>query len=585
MGEDPKTRFSIYKIDIEKIIKITEAKKFKDTKYLLKGMFNYIIGIINKKEPINLSKIITEDFVGVYFETSNPPDWKHLIINLMENSNINNEDNDDWIMENISVSYILFYTVNNSIYACTGGHGSYYIKKFIDYYFGLYLIPKLFEKTHPILKRVIENDLIGNRVSSQFTNRNLTSFINEEDLGSIYKQMNIEIDRKLAEELGIQFDENESKKKKLGIENKDSIVISRSLSISELKLVISKINKLEQRKDKFTLSYFIPANKNGVKDSKLIDIMVNEYFLQNKFDSISVVSDDFERYYFNSDKFYIKNDEEEVLLEQENPISLCDVFDLIKERNEFNKTKILYAIKKYKIFTIDNLGEDLLFPIPLYQSFQGFVEHDEITYYLINGKWYCFNGKYLKNLNEIYKSLYTTFVDHSKELITKYELENSNRLHEDEYNKTFRKSKNVIFAHTVLVNNVELADLIFWDDNNIYLMHNKTKFDGAGARDLANQILVASELLMKSRLNSSSKIFKDYYSLLKSKKENEENLIQRISESEFVSLFNKNVVYIAGFIKNYKENTKSTYGKYLIYDLNNRLSRNNCKLVAVDLSE
>ncbi len=583
MKKNLKAKFSIYKIDIQKIIKITGTGASKDIGRLLKIMCSYIIDLINNKKPININKIKAQGFIGVYFETSNVPNWKCLIQDMIEKS-FNKEEKNELRMENIRASYILFYIVNNSIYACTGGLGSNYIKRFIDYYFGLYLIPKIFEKTHPILKKVIENDLIGNRLTSQFTNRNLTSFINEEDLSLIYKQMNIEIDRKLSEEFGIQFGENENKNKMLMIENKDSLVINRSLSLNELKDVIARVDKLEQKKEKFALSYFIFAGKNGVKDSELVNILINKYFLQDKFDSFSIVSDDFEQYYFNSDKFYIKNNNGDILLERENPITLTDVFDMIKGKNEFNKTKILSAIKKFKIHTTDTTGEELLYPISLYQSLQGFMEHDGTTYYLMNGKWYFFNNKYLIILNGKYESLYCLFEKDFEELIKRYKLSNLNELNENEYNKTFQKSKNIIFAHTTLVCNVELADLIFWDDNNLYLMHNKIKFDGVGVRDLSNQILVASELLLKSKLDSNSKFMKEYFDSLKNKKGNEYNKIQTTSEDEFINAFDKNIVYIAGFIENYKKDTESTYAKYLVCDLNKRLMQGNFKLIVADLS-
>ena len=46
-----------------------------------------------------------------------------------------------------------------------------------------------------------------------------------------------------------------------------------------------------------------------------------------------------------------------------------------------------------------------------------------------------------------------------------------------------------------MVNNIEIADVIFWDEDSIYLMHNKDKFSGQGARDVVNQVLTSSEYL------------------------------------------------------------------------------------------
>ncbi len=88
-------------------------------------------------------------------------------------------------------------------------NGSVYIKKYIEMYFGLYLVPKLVEKSNPVVKRILENSITGNRASVQYANRDVTSFLTEENMGSIYKEMNIEIDGKLAKEIGITLEENE----------------------------------------------------------------------------------------------------------------------------------------------------------------------------------------------------------------------------------------------------------------------------------------------------------------------------------------------------------------------------------------
>ena len=60
-------------------------------------------------------------------------------------------------------------------------------------------------------------------------------------MSSIFRQLSVEVDRDVAKELGVTFREEELSHKKIGIINKDSLVIRRSFTLRELKKVIEKI--------------------------------------------------------------------------------------------------------------------------------------------------------------------------------------------------------------------------------------------------------------------------------------------------------------------------------------------------------
>ena len=578
MSEGVKTKFSIYKIDNEKIrenLKIENG----DVDYLLDRVFKYILGIIKNKELVGVHKIENHGFWGMYFKSINSPDWSPVISGMLSE----NELKPNMEIENIHASYIIFYIVGDSIYACTGGLGSHYIKKFKQTYFGLYLIPKLFDKKYAALKKVIENDLVGKRMSKQFTNRHLTNFLSEEDLGVIYKQMNIEIDRTIAEQLGIQFNENESDNKKININNKDSLVIRRSVSILELKDILLNLNRLESKADKFSLSYFVPVSKMGIKNTTLRKYFIDYYLYKEKIDVVDIIGDDYESYYFNSSKFIIIDRDYNVVLEQDTPFEFHHIIDALKENDKLYKKDIKKALLKWRILTEDNDGNELLFPIKLYDALQGFIEKENETYYLMNGRWYQFNNKYSDDLKNKYIEVFDLFKKETRPILDKYELFNNANLNENDYNENFLQRHNIIFSHTVLIKNVELADLIFWNEDNLYLMHNKMTFDGSGVRDVTNQVLAASELIYKFQLFGNKDNYETYYEKIKNKNKKEGGIFN-INKKDFLKLFNKNIIYLVGFIENYRRDTRSTYGKYLVVNLNKQLNKNNHKLLVSNLT-
>ncbi|CBH22631.1 protein of unknown function [Acetoanaerobium sticklandii] len=578
-------KFSIYKIDNQKIIERFDlvkknSRKINDINYLYFRMYTSVLASIRSREPIELEEFSFDDFNGIYFKTRNEPDWKPLIERMISSEKEPEKKGiSDFTIENISVSYLMFYTYEGSIYAFTGGYGSTYIKNFIELYFGLYLVPKLVKKSNPVVKRILENSITGNRASIQFSNRDVTSFLTEENMGSIYKEMNIEIDSQLAKELGINFGETESVDKKITLGNKDSIVINRTLGIKELKRVVQKINKIEVRKDNFVLSYFIPVRKIGIKESDLTEELIRNHLMNKDFDSIAIVGDEYEKYYFNSSKFIVELSDGSILLESTEPITVKEVFDAVEKNLKFNLTKVRDVLKKATISTYDEANNESLFPIPLIKVIQGLIDYAGKTYYLFNGTWYIFNDKYVENLGKQFKELNKMIEPQVESLKVKFNLNLDKKMSEDPYNRLFIEDTNecLIYAHTTNMSNIEIADLIFWDEENLYLMHNKTKFDGAGVRDLTNQILTSSEFLQKMFMNDRVSFLNDYYAKLKRNSE------ISVSEEAFRELFDKKIHYIAGFIYNYRTNTRSTYGKYLIFDTNQKLSQRGYGLLAMNI--
>ena len=79
----------------------------------------------------------SKGFVGVVFKTTHEPAWKEVAEQLLSKENIDKKDEES-LLSNTNVSYVFFYQINNTVYACTGGYGSNYISKFVTKNFGLY---------------------------------------------------------------------------------------------------------------------------------------------------------------------------------------------------------------------------------------------------------------------------------------------------------------------------------------------------------------------------------------------------------------------------------------------------------------
>jgi hypothetical protein len=92
-----------------------------------------------------------------------------------------------------------------------------------------------------------------------------------------------------------------------------------------------------------------------------------------------------------------------------------------------------------------------------------------------------------------------------------------------------------------LSQNIELCDILHFDEDNLYLIHVKKGFD-AKMRDLTNQIVVAGNRLwndVKSNKEFLNELFNNY-----EKSSNYDKLFDR---SKFLSLFDKNISFVLAF--------------------------------------
>ena len=323
--EGEQIQFSIYKIDVEKTLEELNLKEGLKVEEICDKIITYIKNYV-KKGPDKLIIVSYDEFKLIYIRSTRTPIWKNIIEGMiLEGEAIEDNDNIGKI-KNESTSYILFYIVENNIYAMTGGRGSNYISKFIEKNFGLYLIPKLVDKNNPVIKRVVENNLMGNNLSTQRITKNITSVSMEESLGSIYRELSIQISQGIAKEFGLKEEEGE---KTIGVSSGDSIIIRKSISIEELKTILEKLNNIQNKKDRFILNYFVPVRKKGIKESTLKDIMIRRIHEEN-YKDFEILSDSIEEYYYASYEYVIESEGKEIL-RKTTPIKMKDLVQYMKD--------------------------------------------------------------------------------------------------------------------------------------------------------------------------------------------------------------------------------------------------------------
>lgn len=522
-------QFSIYKISKQQILdNLDNVDETNTTEELLDKLLFYLECYIKKSNGRDhVKKNEKNGFYIFFIKSRREPIWKPLILNLME---MTEESETIFKIFNDSSSYIIFKIVAEEIYVMTGGRGSNYISKFIEKNFGLYLLPKLIQRNNPVLKRIVENNTSGNNLTTRRVTKNMSSLVAESNIGSIYKELSIQVSNELAPKLGIPVEES---KKLIGVSSGDSFVIRKSISIETLENVLNTLSELSKKEDNFILNYFVPVEKKRKKKSVLNNLLYN-CILNNNIDSFEIIADDIETFYFSSDKFIIKSDDN-IIMEKSEPINFDDLISLMLE--QCKRTMSINFIKNFLnstyLLTLDDNGHTIIPQTKIITLIRGCLEIESDSYYLLNGEWYVFEDSYFGMLNQQYKDICNIMLNKDDSIIKIFDLK-KNEKSEDDYNETFKSSDSVIFAHKKNFKNVEIADLIFWDDNSVYLMCNKSEFNGPGMRDLENQVFTSASIISRAR-DSEPNILEQYYDKL-----NEEDK-KIISKPEFKDMFKKSL--------------------------------------------
>ena len=230
-------------------------------------------------------------------------------------------------------------------------------------------------------------------------------------------------------------------------------------------------------------------------------------------------------------------------------------------------------LKNWTISTLDNAGNFILFPIQIFDAIQGFVEFGEKKQpcYLFNGQWYVFDSKFSDILDAEFNEIFNQQSNRRNTYTSNFGLIRDFST-EENYNDVIKREGKYIVAHTSLINNVEIADIIIFSDDQIFLMHNKDSFNGTGARDVSNQIITSASYLQQMLASANRDDFLEkYYATIVAKYKN--GIKIPVDKTEFKKYFqgSHKIHYLIGYLKGYDENSRSTYGKYLTVEVIKKL--------------
>jgi len=499
MPEENKVQIGIFKVEretnVDEIVAHLELKGYK-----LQRLMNDVLAEFNAK----LYYIAAPGF----------PKWKGFLSPIT----VSGEDVlRDGKSGNEGFVLLLSSAGGEDIYAIAGGLGYFGIQEHIDPNFGIDVVSRLIKKEDKVLRASKEKNFVGGvSGSTKFFRKNFNLFEND-SFGKIYHELSAVLDQTaVRERFGIEI--ADVKKGAICIA-KSSFKINRAISIQELITIVRGCGELLEEAETISINNVerIAKKKNAALISELEGLLISQ--LWDAFSSsegaflFDLCHRDFEEY-LTAAKYVVRkgvsanNFFGDYEFQELDDISL--LLSKIREMPSKPSTRDDFAklIRALKIYSYDADGNDRTKGGVLSHVF-GDLFHAGARYFYIDNCWYKINPEFIAELNKscehFIKSSYLDGLER-KWIGTESE---------QEYNQKYIGDPNTIVLDRITPQNIELCDILKWDDKNLYLYHIKAGF-GNTVRDLAAQITVAATKLSQD-LYSDMNYVDEVYEALKSK--------------------------------------------------------------------
>lgn len=480
------------------------------------------------------------DFYFYLFEEKDKiSSWKYFLPD---------EITDDYDFKTISTSFVLFSIIESQIYALIGGKGISVIKRFHNPSFGIELLSKITEPQTDIVHKIVARSIIGRLSSEQKTYRNEQKLADALQIGSVPKEIFLTLNKVTKDSIFnfLNFEEDEELILHVG----SSFQINKEIDFEETIQLLSKLHLINTGERHVSISRFEKVTddefcENNLKKKLLSDLRDDAVNLKaNQLNVFNALDYDFahpdkyipfieaEEYkaYFKGDvnPFYETKNRTKLYAEV-----LKAVYDEVVDETDLWDfgTRILGI--RIKAFN----GNKKPIEAPFINHLSCEVKVLDKPFFKIDNSWYTVKGDFINSINEECEAILKSNQWEKNFLDIKWNLDDS----EGFFNKLYLEKTDTIVLDTILSQNIELCDILHFDDDNLYLIHVKKGFD-AKMRDLTNQIVVSSNRLwndVKSNKEFLNELFDNY--------EKSENYDQSFDRISFLSLFDKRISFVLAF--------------------------------------
>ncbi len=387
----------------------------------------------------------------------------------------------------ISKSFVMILQKNSSsnIYAIAGGLGYHAIQDCVVDNFGIEILSRLISKNDKVIKSAKERSVVGGILGANKFFRSSYNLYENDNFGKIYQELKTGITKDiLKNKFGFSDD---GLKRDSSCIAKSSFQISKSISFNQIFKIIDGCESIYNDSDLEPIEINSVKKLKKKKSEDLINSLEEQLFEQlwqryngegNSYD-FDLCYKDFEKYLIAS-KFIVRkiNSNKDLFVFSDDTLNNIDQLFVELRRSEENfqeKDDFSKFLKMLLIVSYDQDENHYLTKGLLFNHLFGDVTFNNKKYFFLDGDWYQIDDKFIEELNDGCKNFIKSHKV-KKELPHKWSAYHN----EDTFNEKF-VSQNLLedktlVLHKITPDNIEMCDILKWDDEYIYFYHVKKGF-------------------------------------------------------------------------------------------------------------
>lgn len=466
---------------------------------------NLVISRANKKnskkkqeittyEKKELEKIDKNSFeIELYHcKRTNPNSWNGFLEKVMKDKN-------EVKLWNNNHDFIVFIYDKHDMFCFTGGVGHNGIDDVCDEDFPLNLMLRLVDPEK--IKQAKSRGLTGIFYARDFYFRGNHTISATEAFGSVWKDVRATLRKEVASNQDWVDIIGESKNGEINCDVKKSFRIRRRISFKDAIRLIEKIQnelKRELTAEEEKSFYFVNSVKliTNIQEKETL----NAALLQVIYDKIKTKSFNLD-YDFCHTKF--ENYYDANLYEAKRHKTLLASWDEMPDVNEvFSKLNGRINIETFdnfktectKSIKIKTSHDDDIFnntSSSLFDHIHGELEFQNHNYFLLDKQWYLVENDFLSVLQDDFRD----YISNGETLIDTIDLNQwPISMSEGTYNESHLSKDNFFVADRILLRGIELFDLLYVDNDDVYIIHVKDGLSSS-TRDVCSQLRNAARII------------------------------------------------------------------------------------------
>lgn len=475
--------------------------------------------------------------------------------------------------EILKISFVLFASIRGEIFAIMGGGGIRVIKRYLNHRFGLEFFEYLTMPNEDIVSSLTTRGISGRLTEQTETYRNGQTLLDSLNFVEIPTKINLQLREDLKNTV---FDFINFENDNIYLEIGSYFFIKHRINFKSLHLLFKKINEIHRLYSPNSLSSFVKIQDPDLVENHFKTILLNDlredminHFSPTRGSNPHKLDIDFihpskmrEFYECNRYQLKVKNakkpffettDREKLYKE-----GLRYLYDSLENRNDqFEFNTVILGMRVYG-FRDQNQKTHAMFLHHITCE----IRFQNKPVFQIDNNWYQVKDDFVNAVNERCVNLFDKNLLRTNPLDIAWD---TSLMDEATYNLEYKDLENYYVFDKVIPDNIEFCDIMYEDEESIYLIHVKDGFD-AKIRDVSNQILISANRFWNDINSGSTDYLKgiiDSYNRNRTPSINKDSFIEKFKS-------NKEIIYVMAFksnrggfsIRDKIEQSRSNIAKY-----------------------